>query len=874
MTNNPRPAPPRGIQWVRSIYNIDAYRLDNGLQLLLVPHDDTPTQVSLCCRVGARHENYGETGMAHLLEHMVFKGSTKIGSRVLSKFDHHAWWVNAETMADCTNFHATFAPERAQQDTLLRYLGWLGDMLNQQSFISQHHLDSEKIVVRNEMQMGKDRPAWALQESVRAAMFKWHNYGNDIIGSSSDIEHAELQQLKAFYQRHYRPDNATLIVTGHIDSNWLLEAVNATFGPIETPDSPRPRQRTVEPPQQEELEVVLYRPGRHSMLLAAYRAPGITHPDTAATRLLERIMLLRLRVALDSKAHSVESVSFQHEEAGAIGFLACMEENVDVDAIRQLMLATIESGTAISQEECLRARRAWLDGWENGTRTPGEICSNLLAAVALGDWRLHFLLRDNVHDCKLADMRLVAANLFRATNRTFGCLLPGRFMPTAWPDGGTDLTALLRDYQCAWVPGRVSTPPSGLLSQEDIEARTRHFTLNGGMRVAALASSLEPDAAAVLQLHFGDPASLTGQCMFAQLLAQLLNLHDFDIAGARIHAEANLPTQLEISIEAGEARPIYEALRHTAQLLQSGDWITTRRFERARSHLTSRLVQLPFDAINAGQLLGTQPYRPTPAQSLRELAVLDGQCLRTLMRDLLGANNARLGIYGCIDLDSIVDELAPNFTSWIARRPQVQTPPRDLSVTAPGQRRFLLQPEQHNATMAVQADLAFSRADDDFPCLSVINRLLGNSPDSRLWQRLREQDGLTYNTTSSVRLYSGYLFWQSQTDFAPQHLEQVEQAFDDELARALKNGFNDEELRNARLYFDMQRQQQEWERRQPSLQLPLLLAKQLAEQSEQDTELTPADYRNIAQLTLGDIDAALRRNLQPERMVKVFVGNF
>src|SRR5687768_7015208 len=187
---------PRGVTHVTSVEGIDEYRLDNGLRLLLFPDKSKETTtVNATYLVGSRHEGLGETGMAHLLEHMLFKGSPKHPD-VPDELTTHGSRPNGSTWYDRTNYFETFA---ASDENLAWALDLEADrMVN--AFVAKKDLDSEMTVVRNEFEMGENYPQGVLMERVISTMYLWHNYGKSTIGSRADIERVPIENLQAFYR--------------------------------------------------------------------------------------------------------------------------------------------------------------------------------------------------------------------------------------------------------------------------------------------------------------------------------------------------------------------------------------------------------------------------------------------------------------------------------------------------------------------------------------------------------------------------------------------------------------------------------------------------------------------------------------------------
>src|SRR5580658_10415068 len=273
---------PQGVEKKATIGGITEYDYANGLRVLLFPDPSSPKlTVNMTYLVGSRFEGYGETGMAHLLEHMNFILTT--GGRSIKKelTDHGADW-NGTTSYDRTNYFETFT---ANDENLKWALGLEADrMVNMR--IEKQLLDTEMTVVRNEFERGENSPQRILEERVVATAYLWHNYGKSTIGSREDIEKVPIDRLAAFYKKFYQPDNAVLVIAGQFDATKALAMVADTLGTIPRPTRVLDATYTVEPVQDGERYVELRRVGSNPVLMAAWHGPALAHPDSAPLEVL------------------------------------------------------------------------------------------------------------------------------------------------------------------------------------------------------------------------------------------------------------------------------------------------------------------------------------------------------------------------------------------------------------------------------------------------------------------------------------------------------------------------------------------------------------------------------------------------------------
>ncbi|MDR0791818.1 MAG: insulinase family protein, partial [Chitinophagaceae bacterium] len=252
-TKNALPA----ITKITSVEGVTEYKLPNGLQVLLAPDAaQNNVVVNIVYHVGSRMEGYGETGMAHLLEHMLFKGSKKFSNIKQSIADKGAM-ANGTTWYDRTHYYEVLPATDSN-------LHWALDMEADRmvnSLMKNEDLQKEFSVVRNEFEAGENNPDGILMERVLSTMYLWHNYGKSTIGSKEDIEKVPIENLKLFYQKYYQPDNATLIVGGKFNEQKTLDWIVKLFGAIPKPKRVIQPDYTVEPAQDGERAVELRRNG-------------------------------------------------------------------------------------------------------------------------------------------------------------------------------------------------------------------------------------------------------------------------------------------------------------------------------------------------------------------------------------------------------------------------------------------------------------------------------------------------------------------------------------------------------------------------------------------------------------------------------------
>ena len=510
---------PAGVTQVASVEGITEYRLANGLRVLLFPDPSKQTTtVNITYLVGSRHEGYGETGMAHLLEHMVFKGSSR-HKDIPQELTAHGSRPNGTTWYDRTNYFETFA---ATEENLDWALDLEADrMVN--SFIAKKDLETEFSVVRNEFEIGENNPQNVLIQRMMSTAYLWHNYGKSTIGSREDIERVPIENLQAFYRNWYQPDNAILVVAGKFDETRTLGKIQKLFGAIPKPTRKLPATWTVEPAQDGERTVMLRRVGDVQMVGALYHVPAGSHPDFAAVSVLAFILgdtpsgRLHKAMVETQKASSAFGFAWQLHDPGALMLGAEVRTDKSVDEAREIMLRVV--GEAASKppttDDVRRARESLLKNWETTMRNSEFAAIQLSEWAGRGDWRLMFLHPDRLEAVKPDDVLRVATAYLKRENQTLGTYLPTTAPTRAPVPERPDVMALVKDYKgrAAMAQGEDFDPAPAA-----VEARVTRQTIDTGLKVSLLPKKTRGGLVNVaMTLRFGDEASLQGKGTAAEL---------------------------------------------------------------------------------------------------------------------------------------------------------------------------------------------------------------------------------------------------------------------------------------------------------------------------------------------------------------------
>ncbi len=882
---------PEGVRQVASVEGITEYRLDNGLRFLLFP-DQSKQQITVhvTYMVGSRHEGYGETGMAHLLEHLLFKG-TPDHPNIPDELTERGAFTNGTTGFDRTDYYETFP---ASDDNLAWAIDLEADrMVN--SFIAAEDLESEMTVVRNELDLADDEPLSVLRKRVMAAAYNWHNYGNSTLGVRADVENLPIERLQAFYRRYYQPDNALVVIGGHFEPEYAIELVAEEFGAIPRPERTGENRLfetyTAEPVQDGERTVTLRRVGDVQMVMAAYHVPPGSHEQTAAVQVLTHILGTRPAGRLyrnlvePGLAANAFTFAYQLKQPGVLLAVAEVRQEDSLEEAAAALIAAVDEMVAAppAEEEVARARTDYLSGIELAMNNPQGIALQLSEWAAIGDWRLFFLHRDRLEQVTPTTVHQVAQAYLKPSNRTIGYYQPTQETPArAEIPAAPDVAALVAGYSGreAVAEGEAFDP-----TPANVEARTTTTTLSSGVQVALLPKENRGDAVSVhFEFRHGTEATLTGRAMAGSLAGGML------MRGTTRRSRQEIGDELNrLKAEGGVDGNVLSA---------SGFFTTVRENLAAVLGLAGEILREPafdpdeFEVLRQERLAAIEPqlsepeglvlqafnrhvirfseahprYLTTYEEEIERLNAATVDDARTFWSRFYGAQGGAISVVGDFDPDETLAVLEEVFADWTAPEPYEHVP--DPYVEIETVSVDIETPDKANAWMA--AVTTFPMRDDDprYPALRMADFILGGGfLNSRLTNRIRQEEGLSYGVGSLTTVPSrdnrgvflGYAI------FAPENAEKVVEAFRDEMRRALEDGFTQEELDAARRgYLDTQ---------QNGRSNDLGLASQLSNNLflNRGMPFIEAQEAAFEALTLEEVNRALRDYLPLDR-ISVFRG--
>lgn len=805
---------------VTSVEGITEFELDNGMRVLLFPDESKPTvTVNVTYFVGSRHEGYGEAGMAHLLEHMLFKGTPTHPDVPKSLKDRGADF-NGTTWLDRTNYYETLP---GNEDNLEFALKLEADrMIN--SNVAAEDLATEFSVVRSEFERGENSPTSVLWKRMVSAAFLWHNYGNSTIGNRADIERVPIDNLRKFYRRYYQPDNALLVIAGKFDGKDAMALTEQHFGSIPRPERKLDKTYTQEPEQDGERFVTLRRVGEVAAVGAVYHIPAGPHPEYPAIDVLESMLTaepagrLYKELVEKKRASSVSGAAFALHDPGIFLLIAEVNKGNEPRGVLESMIDVVEDfgDSEISEEDVNRAKQRLLKQWELATSDSKRLAIQLSEWAAQGDWRLYFLYRDRLEKVDVEQVQSVAKKYLRQNNRTGGMYLPMKEADRVSVPETPALAEMIGDYK-----GRaaVAAGEDFDVSPENIEQRTQRLVVNDGLKIALLPKKNRGEAVQLqLTLRYGTEESLHGQATIAEFLPTLMTRGTKDLDRQQLQDELDLNfAQLSGSGSAGEATFSIKTkrgnLKRTLELLGEvlrNPTIPESELDVLKNEVVTSLEQGLTEPTSLAQRAaqkrispykkGHPLYTPSIPEEIEMVKALTIDDIKRLYSEFLNGSNGELSIVGDFDSEGTLEQVQTILDGWESKQPYVRIEKNgDQELTA--ETEDINTPDKANAMYFAVTSFPMKDDDPDYPALLMGNYIYGGGAlANRLGNRVRQKEGLSYGVRSglSVSSLDNRSIFYTYAICNPANMTRVKAAIREELDLLRAKGVTAEELASAK----------------------------------------------------------------------------
>jgi zinc protease len=769
-------------------------------------------------------------------------------------------------------------------------------MLN--SFVAKKDLDSEMTVVRNELERNENNPGSVLNERLRSTAYLWHNYGNTTIGARSDVERVPIERLQAFYKTWYQPDNAVLIVAGRFDPATLLPNIKVKFGGLGKPSRALPVAYTKEPTQDGEREVTVRRSGDIRITSLAYHMPAATHPDTPALVVLGNLLGHapggRLHKALvESKLAAFAGAGAgAMRDPGTFNFVVAVPKDGDAGKAEAELLKQAEAiaSQPVTAQELADARQRIANGYELAFNNVNAVGMALSEYVAAGDWRLWFVLRDATDKVTLDDVNRVAKAYLLPSNRTLARFVPTDNAVRATIAEAPPAASLVEGYtgRAAIEAGESFDP-----TPANIAARTETYTIGNSLTVSLLPKKTRGGTVVFnADFRFGDlesirrspppAASFAGSMLMRG--SKTLSREQIDKRFEALKTTGGVSGGTQgagISLQSRRGE-LAAALALAADILRNPAF-PEAEFEQLRLQAITGLEAARKEPGTAvGQAMG-KAFDPWPADHPFRFRTIDDQLanlramklddVRAYHRDVFGTAEGQIAIVGDFDPAQIKPLLEKLFADWKPGVAFAPIPTRYHPVAA--RKQAFETPDKSSAVFTARHNLALNDEDPDYAALMVANNIFGSGGmTSRLGDRARQKDGLSYSIGSGIAADSSRDGKDDAGSFsiqaiaAPQNAARLEAAIREELARFVKDGVTEAELKDAVSGLLTQREQSRASDGTIAgmLNSDNFLGRPMQRRAEFDAKLKS--------LTVEQVNAAIRKFLKPDQLSVFVAGDF
>lgn len=758
--------------------------LKNGLKVLVKPVTTAPVvSVFVWYKVGSRNEPAGQSGLAHFLEHMLFKGTKKFGKGEIARLiARTGGQQNAFTSYDYTAYYETVPKEHLQLALEIE-----ADRMRH-ALISAKEVAAEKTVILSELDGNRNHPQVRLRELVNAHTWIHHPYRRPVIGWKKEVENLSTEQLRSFYDNYYQPNNATLVIVGDVTEQAVMRLVRKTFGPIPKGNQ-MPEVLVSDELGATQKRVTLVDDAPTKICRINIPIPQANHQDHFALTVLNDVLVRgktsRLYRALVDKglATNVSGGAYEMVDPGYWTFNINATPNATVEQIESALLTTFQN----IQKQQLKQRE--FQQAVNQTKAEFIYAKDSLTDQAMmlgfyetvaGDYRLLDRYPEKVAAVTKQAIQQAAKKYLDQDNMTIGWLIPnqpnqgGRLAPVRDNGHMANLWARPNNRQdIMGLPG-ASQAGDGHHQPAFVETATRkQLILKNGLTVILQKNPSNPMVVVSGIVDAGvihEPADAPGLAMLHARLLDKGNRYQqaeqiasaLEFKGVALSFQAQLE---HLSIHGEALSDDFGLLIKTmAQCLSTPTFVTSEIKKAAKKLAAQSQISEDNAMLQAWQGFYRLAYpKGHPMQrSLLDIKTsvtgITQQQLKSYHRTKIIPNQTIISLSGDFEFEEAKRIIQQSFQSW-APHSQSQAVASAMEPVKQTATTIKVMPSKHES-MVVMGHEGIHRLDPDYYHLFVANQILGGSTlSSRLMKVVRDQHGLTYSIYSYLKLSKSIRPW-------------------------------------------------------------------------------------------------------------------
>lgn len=889
---------------LKSEQNIEEYKLDNGLRVILAPNDkENKVFMNTIYLTGALNDPQGKGGMAHLLEHLAFKGTENVKDEEFQRrLDQYSLMSNASTDYYSTKYTSVIRPEKTAIDEMIYLEAERMDKL----VLQEKFVPSEINIVEREREVRLDQPFSVLMDQIWKSAYGNQYLGRLPIGDLKELKSIKMDELNKFYRTWYAPNNAVMVIAGKFDKKQVLDTVEKNFNSIAARtlpkqvnvpvlDSSKIQERAFEVKKGSDFgKYNIYLNGKNQKIQTALALSPFLFTMQPSGHLYKDVVET-------GTATQVQSTTWLTQDFNLVFMGAVYAPNHDAQKVGSALMQGIEKKHNFNEVELNRVKNL-IKNSQKSMMTSASAVGGMLSDYVVssnGDWTQYFKDQAEVQNLKVNDVNQIINQFLIAEHR-----ISGDIKPT--PEDQKKALELQKGAETAKTLDQQDTKAEPLkdpsvykaevaqnltMSQqyvEKIDQKIQTGTLKNGMQYALFPTTTRDDKTyASIALNFGTAESLKDQAEVIGFMSYLLlraseqyslqDIADESIdAGGRASASA-VDNGISIQISAKNEK-FEEFFKFIIDVMNNPKFEQTQ-FDLIKSQTLSSLNRSYTEPETVASLTiarivekyqpGDLRYHFEPELAKKQVTSITNDNVKSLYKQYFTTQNGQISVTGDFNAKSLLKYLNKSLGQSKTAQPYQRLSSEYFEY--PAQKVHALAEQRQFGNYQALITLPVGNRHPDAEALLVLSNILGESQlSSRLAMELREKNALVYSFGSNMTLSSfqntGAL--GISADYTAGKSAQVSQGVHKVLNDLLKNGVTEQELEAAKANIMKQRVTNlEDERR---------IHRGLNSQLEQNRSFKSRLERDqaFAQLTKADIDAVIQKYIKLDQLVEVMADQY